>query len=314
MFSQYSREMKSAERGESCRLFSQITAVWRCDNPQSCSASGSDKKVSVPCWTDSKRQHYKLRTNMIHSWIEAIIRKEPNVDIHRPPKSVVDALTAEKLNRQLTASDPYSKSSGVVNNIYYGKRPDTASSQSKAHSTLRYSSPFSLYDDTAEHDVQLFEYGLWLEHKCQSQYWRKEIRKAIDLCDREVLCLEFARKRPLSWWLTHDVKEGVALMFCKSVKRWRDWRSLEVGKVRKVQKVVNAAGIDEYKVITVCLFEEPANDQLPDLPMMEGSLYDIGLIPFSDDGDRLQQHEEAVEEDISQIMAQRLLEFNDDVL
>jgi len=102
-------------------------------------------------------------------------------------------------------------------------------------------------------------------------------------------CLEFARKRPLNWWLDKGIKEGVALMLCNSVKRWRDWRSAEAGKSRKVERVVNAIGMDEYRVITVCPSEKPVDDLLPDLPML-GPLpymYDTELLPFSDDIDGL---------------------------
>ena len=144
-------------------------------------------------------------------------------------------------------------------------------------------------------------------------------------------CLEFARKKPLNWWLDQGIKEGVALMLCNSVKRWRDWRSAEAGKSRKVERVVNAIGMDEYRVITVCPSEKPVDDLLPDLPML-GPLpymYDTELLPFSDDIDGLQRHDEAQsdrggqvlaqrllkadeDDDISQILAQGLLEANDD--
>ena len=328
MTRRYANVLDSADTGEACRIYSQICAVWGCDNPQSCSATGSDRKMRIPCWLDSKRRHYKLRSGIIQAWVEAIMRKEADVDIHRPPKSIVELLTStakeEKPQRPVTTSEH----SGTVTNIYYGNRPDTASSKA-SRSSLRASSPFSLHDDSVEQDAQLFEYGLWLEHRCVSRHWRQEIRKAIELCDRECLCLEFARKRPISWWLGKDVKEGVALMLCNSVKRWRDWRSAEADKIRKVQRI-NAIGTDEYKVITISS-EPSVDDPFPGLPAIDPYMYDTELLPLNDDIDRLQQHEEAQseieegisqvlaqrlessdEEDISQILAQRLQEANDD--
>jgi len=61
----------------------------------------------------------------------------------------------------------------------------------------------------------------------------------------------------------------------------------------------------------------PVDDLLPDLPML-GQLpymYDTELLPFSDDIDGLQRHDEAqseIEEGISQVLAQRLLKADDD--
>jgi hypothetical protein len=131
----------------------------------------------------------KLRSGIIQAWVEAITRKEPNVDVHRPPiaKAIVELLTstAKKEKPQHPAATSEHGGKWVVNynnnNIYYGKRPDTASSQCKTNSSLRASSPFSLHDDAVEQGAQLFEYGLWLEHRCISQHWRKEIWKAIEL-------------------------------------------------------------------------------------------------------------------------------------
>jgi len=288
----YSRREPRENTGEACRLYSQICIVGVCENPQSCSATGSDKKVQIPCWLDSKRRHYKLRSGNIQAWVKAIIRKEPDVDVHRPPKSIVELLISTAKDEKPQRSVMTSEHAGVVTHIYYGKRPDTASSQGKA--SFRASSPFSLHDDTTEQDAQLFEYGLWLEHRCVSIHWRQEIRKAIDLCDRECLSLEFARKRPISWWLENNVTEGVALTLCNSVKRWRDWRSAEAGKDRKVQRIVNAIGMDEHTVITVST-EQPVDDIFCDLPMIEPNAYDTGL-PFGDGNDGLQQHDEAQSE------------------
>ncbi|KAN0075812.1 hypothetical protein V8E54_007082 [Elaphomyces granulatus] len=107
--------------------------------------------------------------------VEAITRKEPDVDVHRPPKAIVELLTStaknEKPQHPVATSEHDGK--GVVNynnNIYYGKRPDTASSQDKTHSSLRASSPFSLHDDAMEQDAQLSEYGLWPEHRFISRH------------------------------------------------------------------------------------------------------------------------------------------------
>ena len=186
MSRRYANTLNSADTGEACRLYSQICTVWACENPQSCSATGNDKKVQIPCWLDSKRRHYKLRSGIIQAWVEAIIRKEPDVDVHRPPKSIAELLLSTAKDEKPPSQRPVTTSehAGVVNHFYYGKRPDTASSQGNA--SFRASSPFILYDDATEQDAQLFEYGLWLEHRCVSIHWRQEIRKAIDLCDREL--------------------------------------------------------------------------------------------------------------------------------
>ncbi|KAN0069738.1 hypothetical protein V8E54_012044 [Elaphomyces granulatus] len=64
------------------------------------SATDSDKKVQIPCWLDSKRQHYKLPSGIIQAWVEAITRKEPDVDVYRRPKSVVELLTSTAKNEK----------------------------------------------------------------------------------------------------------------------------------------------------------------------------------------------------------------------
>ena len=290
MFRELEREMES-EKGEACRLFTEISAVWRCDNPHNCSASGNDRKKAIPCWTDSKRQHYKLLSPLIHVWVDAILQKVPGVNVHQPPQSVIDLLTAkaEKPPQHPLATPRSSTSAGVkpiVNNIFYGERrsqlADAADTQigsaslhkiSKAATPAKLpaSSPFRVHESKFEHDTLLHEYGFWLEHRCFSQHWRHEVRKAIDICDTECLRLEYARKKPLDWWQERGIKEGVARMFCDDVKEWRNWRTAENGKIKKVQ-VSDLIGVGNYVMIVDPEEEKsappsraPSSERFPDI-------------------------------------------------
>ena len=60
---------------------------------------------------------------MLLKWVEAIVRKEPGVDVYKPPQSVLGLLTAVKVeNRQ--PPPEVSASSGAVNSIYAGHSRD----------------------------------------------------------------------------------------------------------------------------------------------------------------------------------------------
>jgi hypothetical protein len=53
-------------------------------------------------------------------------------------------------------------------------------------------------------------------------------------------------------------------------------RSAEAGKSRKAERVVNAIGMDEYRVITVCPFEKPVIGALKSLITLDrGVIVDI---------------------------------------
>lgn len=239
-------------KGESCSLFAQINAIWRCDNPQTCSAPGNDKKRSGPCWTDSKHQHYKLISPMLLKWVEAIVRKEPGVDVYKPPQSVLDLLTAVKPEKR--QPPPVPASSGVVNHHYYGKRPGTAASDktprkdSPGNSLL--SPPFRVHEARAIHDSLLREYGLWLQYHCSLEAWREGFCKAVNVCEKAFLRLEHARKKPLEWWHGNGIPEGIARMFCEDVKEWGKWRIAPNGMIRKVEPT-GLPEPDDFRILTV---------------------------------------------------------------
>jgi len=249
---------------------------------------------------------------MIHMWVEAIRRKEPGVNVHQPPSSVIDLLTVERSNRSAITnnkeSDNNNRASGIVNNIYYGHRPETAASFSSQRpaTALPSSSPFQVSDPRPAPDTLLHEYGFWLEYRCDSQHWRNEIRKAIALCNAECLMLDYAMKMPLTWWEERHIKVGIARMLCDNVKKWRNWRTAQAGKIRKVQVSDNEyylATDKEYSVITVDIpKEKPADSstslQLPDVHSDES-------LAISDNG----LHNPAYEEDFSEYL-QQVADFN----
>jgi hypothetical protein len=65
---------------------------------QNCSATGSDKKVQIVGWITNASTSHKLRSGIIQAWVEAITQEEPDVDVHRPPKAIVELLTSTAKN------------------------------------------------------------------------------------------------------------------------------------------------------------------------------------------------------------------------
>lgn len=49
-----------------------------------------------------------------------------------------------------------------------------------------------LSDNTIRSFRPFREYGLWLQYHCSSQAWREEFKKAVDVCEKAFLRLEYA--------------------------------------------------------------------------------------------------------------------------
>ena len=161
-----------------------------------------------------------------------------------PPQSLINRLenraskpAASKFSESVitpTAIPP------VVNNIYtidpYG-RPKTPNDTAAAPST---SSPIFMEGDICHDDI-LCKYGLWHEQRVSSKLWKNQIRNAVKVCYDEYLCLEYARKKPLSWWVEKGIKEGIARMFCDHVTifKWEKEKGWVRPKPTVKQRFVN---------------------------------------------------------------------------
>jgi hypothetical protein len=202
---------------------------------------------------------------------------------------VIGLLTSQRHNPSQSAPTNHdSKSTGVVFNFYEQrprfissttKRPCTADSQigplaSFPAPSPNVTSPFSVSD--TRYESALNEYGSWLEYRCSTERWRTQVRLAVAACDSEFLCLKYAVKMPLDWWQKQGIPDGISRLFCDNVKRWVKWRTVETGKVRKVQITDDFldGGVAKYHVVTM----DPAEELSADLTTSSGQ----GRLQFSD--------------------------------
>lgn len=200
-------QLEDRQRDQEESDYVKLTRRWRC-------ASSACKNHNQWCWIDPQQRHHKLYVGQIQTWVEAVKKKVCTTQ--NPPSALVLSLVGNREEQSSTKRAGRSQAGQHVQ-IFTGAVSQGSNPQPPAAIGAILSSPVQV-PASLRRTQAVREYKQWHLSQVDEPSWEQKLENAFEIINNACLDLPTIRRKPISWFTTHNILEGFAEIVKGDVK------------------------------------------------------------------------------------------------